>query len=648
MTLWNDLLGNLAVVAICTSLWTFGNRRFARLHRNASPLALGIIMAGGVVCVMMLPFEFMTGIFLDLRYTFIGISAVFGGPLAVVPSLVAALLMRFKLGGTGVMLGVTHILLTAGLCLSLWRMTRAKGVSTYSLTVAAAAVCLGGTAGFFIVIPADRWSEVFPPVLIPFACLLFVSTAIAGLAILQERRRMLVTDENRIYRAIIEALPDCLNAKDMAGRFVAANPATAALMKVSDVSSLLGKTDADFYPPAIAAEFRKVELELIGRGAPLMVEQKFRRPDGQNTWLATLKAPILDERGAVTGIVTHNRDITIQKQTELDLATAQTRLADAVSSMADGLAMFDRDGVLLFRNERYLELFPLTADIRGVGSRLKDVLKLAIERGEEQAVAGCTENTVERSYASLMSAGKRQFRLADRRWIEARTRECQDGGAMIVFTDVTAAKEDEVNLKALNVHLVGLATTDSLTGLANRRAFDAAFDDLTRDCLQAGDDLALLMIDVDWFKAYNDTYGHPAGDACLKTISAALARTVATYPRAVIARYGGEEIAVIVPGVREFQGSALASSLCEAVRACALPHAASEKGIVTVSVGSALLSKRTGRRRGDLLADADAGLYEAKAHGRDQVRSAQAPKAFVASPSDMPLSAEVPVRSVSI
>jgi diguanylate cyclase (GGDEF)-like protein/PAS domain S-box-containing protein len=627
MTIWNNLLGNLAVVAICTSLWTFSNGRFARLDKDASSLALGIIMAVGTACVMMLPFEFMTGIFLDLRYTFIGISAFFGGPLAVVFPVIVGILMRMSLGGTGVSLGITHILLSATSCLILWRVAGAKPISIKVLSTVAAAVSLSGTIGFFFVVPTARWSIVFPTVVAPFTSALFVSTATAGLAILQERRRLVITNENRIYRAIIEALPDCLNAKDLAGRFVAANPATANLMKAPTAASLLGKTDTDFYPADIAASFRGVELELIRRGKPLTVEQKFTRVDGNETWLATLKAPIFDEQGSVIGVVTHNREITQQKHMELELATAQAQLQDAVSSMADGLAMFDGRGILRFRNARYLELFPLTADIRDVGSSLKDVLRLAIERGEDHAVSGCPDNTVERTYAALMAAGTRQFRLADGRWIEARTRQGTSGGAMIVFTDITAAKQAEVNLQTLNNQLTELATTDALTGLSNRRAFDKAIDDLTRHAEQTGEDLALLMIDVDRFKSYNDTYGHPAGDVCLQAISQALTQVAARHPEAVVARYGGEEIAVILPCIQEAEASQMASRLCEVVRSRALPHSGSEKGIVTVSIGVAMHSRRGGRRREDLVKDADMALYDAKALGRDQVRLAEQPQA---------------------
>jgi diguanylate cyclase (GGDEF)-like protein len=191
---------------------------------------------------------------------------------------------------------------------------------------------------------------------------------------------------------------------------------------------------------------------------------------------------------------------------------------------------------------------------------------------------------------------------------------------MIVFTDVTAAKQAEVNLQTLNNQLTELATTDALTGLSNRRAFDQALDSLTQKADQTGEDLALLMIDVDCFKSYNDTYGHPAGDACLQMISHSLAQAAARYPEAVVARYGGEEIAVILPSIQEKDAVEIALHLCEGVRRRALPHSVSEKGIVTVSIGVAMHSRKSGRRREDLVKDADLALYDAKALGRDQVR----------------------------
>lgn len=631
MNLWNDLLGNLAVVALATSLWTFCNQWATRRSKSLSICLLSLLMTIGAVSVMLLPFELQPGVYLDLRYTFIAVAGYFGGPLALLLPVMTTGATRYLIGGTGVWIGVVHILLTALSALSIRAFFARRRSLERGIIVLTATVPLSGTVGFAFMIEPQRWSVVFENVVAPVALALMISTLISCLAIVQERRRRTVTTENLIYRAIIEALPDCLNAKDLSGRFIAVNPATASLMQAGTMENLLGKTDADFYPAEAAAEFRNVELELLKRAEPMTIEQKFKLPSGNETWLSTLKAPIRDDRGEVVGIVTHNREITAQKQIEEQLALTQQRLNEAVSTMANGLAMFDSEGKLAFRNHQYLEMFPLTADVRYVGTSLRTIIKAAIVRGEDPMVHGCEETMIERTFAALLTPGVREMQLADGRWIEIRTRQTAEKGALVVFTDISHIKDAETKLQLQNSILTRLAATDALTGLANRRAFDEALIEHTLESGRSGHDVALLLIDVDRFKAFNDTYGHQAGDVCLQAVASCVRNVAAAFPRAHIARYGGEEIAVLLPNLDGDKALRAGETICAAVRSAGLNHDTSEKGVVTVSVGVAMMSRRTGRRITDLIEDADRELYRAKAGGRDQVRIGAVPQGNVAA-----------------
>lgn len=622
MALWNDLLGNLAVVAICTSIWTFCHRWLVAQQPIWSSVMLGSIMTLGTGVVMMMPFQLQPGIFLDLRYTFIAVACFFGGPLVGAAPVIAALIIRSFIGGTGLPVGLSHIMLAMTCALLIRSLTRRHGYRRWTLPLLAAAVGLSGTMGFAFVIPSERWLPVLQTTVTPFASVLMASTLIACLAILQEQRRQKVTEDNVIYRAIIQALPDCLNAKDLDGRFVAANPATAVLMQAETIDGLLGRTDFDFFPAETAREFRNVELSLMADGRPFTIEQRFTKPDGTETWLSTLKAPLLSETGQVVGVISHNREITAQKHVEAELERVEQRLAAAVSTMAHGLAMFDAGGRLVFRNARYLELFPTTAHGSDPGPSLRATVRDATPPGEDAAGAGGRETTSEQTFASLPTGGTRQMQLADDRWIEARSSPTAEGGAMVVFTDITDVKEAEADLKAMNLRLADLATTDALTGLANRRAFDEALIEKTLQACRTGHDLALMMIDVDRFKAYNDTYGHRAGDAALQQVAHIVREIGSAHDHALVARYGGEEIAVIIPRLDAAAALTVAESMCAAVRTAALVHGESEHGIVTVSIGIALLSRRQGRRTTDLVDNADKALYQAKADGRNQARHA--------------------------
>lgn len=181
-------------------------------------------------------------------------------------------------------------------------------------------------------------------------------------------------------------------------------------------------------------------------------------------------------------------------------------------------------------------------------------------------------------------------------------------------------REAKQALEARNESLVALALHDGLTGLPNRRQFDAVLSAEFNRAIRGGTSLALVMIDVDYFKPYNDIYGHPGGDDCLRRISEAVS---GARQRAgdLAARYGGEELAVLLPRTDLAGAMAVAEKMRQAVADLHIPHAGNPAGIVTISAGvAACAPTRGGRAPQDLLAAADAALYTAKSGGRDRVR----------------------------
>ena len=164
--------------------------------------------------------------------------------------------------------------------------------------------------------------------------------------------------------------------------------------------------------------------------------------------------------------------------------------------------------------------------------------------------------------------------------------------------------------------LTELAHVDALTGVANRRRFD---DVLEATCARAqaeGAPLALAVVDVDFFKAYNDRYGHQAGDACLRAIAQALSRLV-RRPEDLIARYGGEEFVVLLYGADLDAAIPIAERACDAVEELAIAHRGSSLGRITISVGMVALA--AGGSGTQLFHEADEALYRAKAGGRNRV-----------------------------
>jgi diguanylate cyclase (GGDEF)-like protein len=178
-----------------------------------------------------------------------------------------------------------------------------------------------------------------------------------------------------------------------------------------------------------------------------------------------------------------------------------------------------------------------------------------------------------------------------------------------------AEREEELRIASDN--LDRLTRLDSLSGLANRRGFDAALDEKWRESEQALTPLALIMIDIDHFKAFNDRYGHVAGDMCLRTVAETIAR--AARGATIAARYGGEEFALLFPGTGIERALGIGESLRAAVEQLALTHQGAPLGRVTASVGVAALRAANGESAQVLVEAADAALYGAKRRGRNTV-----------------------------
>lgn len=245
-----------------------------------------------------------------------------------------------------------------------------------------------------------------------------------------------------------------------------------------------------------------------------------------------------------------------------------------------------------------------------------------------------------------------------RRWVEVWSKSMQEGDegerwVIGVVQDISVRKAVEAELAEHRVRLEAQLRLDPLTGVANRRALDESAGFQLALAVRGGTPLGLLMIDVDHFKAFNDCYGHPAGDQCLKAVAEALQARVGRAGD-LVARYGGEEFAVLLPLSDGNEALALGRRLCAVVEALQLPHAASPTApCVTISIGVAWLAPDAsvgvqvraagescagvhaeGEREGGalpplaqrLFEEADAALYEAKRLGRNRAILFAAPE----------------------
>jgi diguanylate cyclase (GGDEF)-like protein len=215
--------------------------------------------------------------------------------------------------------------------------------------------------------------------------------------------------------------------------------------------------------------------------------------------------------------------------------------------------------------------------------------------------------------AARFGSGELQVRAAQRPLI------AEFEPLAVAFNDMAvklAAREEE--LRIANQHLEELASIDGLSRLANRRRFD---DELERQWRRAAEQrrpLALIMVDIDHFKLFNDQYGHVRGDACLRAVGETLS-LVAPDEAVLVARYGGEEFVLLLPGLDTARAAVLGEDVRGAVEELLMAHAEAPCGLVTVSVGVASLVPENKQSAAHLIEAADHALYAAKRRGRNTV-----------------------------
>lgn len=622
---WQPLLANVALIAVVVSFWTSFRSLLEGINPRWTRIIFGVTCGGTSIAVMAMPFEVEAGIYFDLRAVPVVLAGFFSGLSGGLAAALMAGAWRLWSGGGGTVPGLVGVGACAAIAIYLHHRRGGNQIAIDDVLDLAFGAA-GGSLLSYIFFSHSIHHSIFMHAALPCISMIFLSVMLAGTALVVDDRQQRIARTNEIYSAVMDALPDCLNAKDSEGRFLVANPATARLMGASDKSALIGRTDADFYDGETAAEFRKAELSVMQRGLPETMEQQFLQNGGQPAWLSTLKVPFAGRASDDISLITHNRDITAHKLLELSLTEAQERLSDALTHMADGLVMFDGGGRLVLSSARFLRMFSIPEDAMLTGTPLRGILEEAAARFRVVLPEGMTNaEWVEAELEKVRRLEPVDMHMTDGRWIHVRHAAVDNGGWLSVFSDITERKRSEQALIELNARLSVLAQTDGLTGLTNRKTFDDRLYAEFARSQRHGATLGLLLADVDRFKAYNDVYGHPEGDSCLIAVAGCL-KDCAKRPNDVVARYGGEEFVAVFPETDQAGMQAIADNYLQAVRDLRRVHVGSEKGVVTVSVGVAvMIADSDVRGPADLVRAADAALYRAKGAGRDCVRFADVP-----------------------
>lgn len=261
-------------------------------------------------------------------------------------------------------------------------------------------------------------------------------------------------------------------------------------------------------------------------------------------------------------------------------------------------------------------------DLQKLGARYLEKLvhaddKATMVRERRKLLASNDGEVVENEYRFRHRQGNWRWLLC-RETVFQRDKEGQPTQVFGTATDITKHKHAEVALKEFNAELARLARMDGLTQVANRRSFDEYLSQEWENVGSGRSSLSLILCDIDYFKNFNDTYGHQAGDVCLRRVAKAIEQAVKRSTD-LVARYGGEEFAIILPNTNEIGVQQVAKEIQKAIKALNIQHSQSEvSDCITLSLGIASICSTENIEQDMLVASADQGLYQAKYDGRDR------------------------------
>jgi diguanylate cyclase (GGDEF)-like protein/PAS domain S-box-containing protein len=393
---------------------------------------------------------------------------------------------------------------------------------------------------------------------------------------------------------------------------------------------LIGRKSLDLVHPEDRARMAVTVRDLHAGKDGALAEFRIKQRDDSYIWVEASLKTIRDPVTRIPlGILNSVRDITERKVAE-QARRFQLSLIDAIHGVSlDGILVVDDKENVVSCNRRFGEVWqiPLPACLPGQldqDTRMHDggLLEQAVARTKDPEAF---VKRVEELYANRDQDDHCQIELKDGRTLERYSTSLRDKvgqylGRAWFFRDISDHKLAEQRLEEAYHAVETLAITDALTGLANRRRFDQCLAAEWRRGMRDGNPLSLLLIDVDWFKSYNDNYGHLNGDTCLKQI-AGVAQSAAMRPGDLATRFGGEEFALILPKTRNDGALEVGEAICDALRARRLPHTGNPAGIITVSIGCATVTPQLGENPASLVDLADHALYKAKRRGRNRVCS---------------------------
>ncbi|BAU26879.1 PAS domain S-box-containing protein/diguanylate cyclase (GGDEF)-like protein [Aneurinibacillus soli] len=424
-------------------------------------------------------------------------------------------------------------------------------------------------------------------------------------------------DSEERYRTLIETSPHTVLVHSK-GKIVFMNQEGALLFGANHPEELIGKDVISLvHPDSLLQVKERVASSYENKKQAELLEEKLLRLDGTIIYTETVANPITYNGNPGSLVIV--RDITERKKIEKALQDSEEKFRLLAETSGDMITIHNVEGEYLYVSPACHRLLQYEMD-----NLLGKSAYLLIHPDDLEYVHNAFLTLQHVNYTS--STYRIRQKSGEYVWFETnlatiRTVEGALEKIVAVSRDITERKLLEQQLQEANHRLEMLSWRDGLTGIANRRFFDEKLESEWKRAARGSTPLSLIMIDIDHFKLYNDTYGHQGGDDCLKKV----AETLASVPNRsgdIVARYGGEEFAVILPQTNNADALKIAEKLCKAIASLEIPHASSKVAdIVTVSAGLATMLPTPFSNPAEVISLADKALYYAKESGRNQVQN---------------------------
>lgn len=413
-------------------------------------------------------------------------------------------------------------------------------------------------------------------------------------------------------KSVIESAPQGIIRVDRHNRHVYINDWVGAQMDIPE-SEILGKTARELgYPPKLCQLWESAIAQVFAEGSSLKIEYSLfprLKQSQRKAQFVSEFVPEINSSKAIVSVLILVYDITTHKRVELELQKKAAELQAILNAYPDLYLWTDQNGKYI---NYHAGMEPYVPPEQFLGKRIEEVLPAHLALRFYEAIKQLSVGSkVELEYQLPMPEGEH--------WYEARMTLLPNHQVLTIIRDITQRKQHQQQmeayqrqLEAANAKLQRYSLTDALTGLPNRRAFDLEFDERCQRSRQFQTPLALLLIDVDHFKSFNDRFGHQAGDEALQKVAGLLQQQARSTD--FIARYGGEEFVVLLPNTTEAGGLVLAERFRQAI-ASAVWH----KRTITISIGVCVSTFDTVGRA--VLYEADKALYQAKSRGRNCIIS---------------------------